>query len=220
MIKGVIFDLDGLLIDSEPYWEKADSIIIKSFGHKYDKNSPLRDKMRGRGTRECSELFVKHFKLNMTVENFMKKRWKIGYPLLEKELKLTPGAKMLIHKLAKYKLPLALATGGHTAKKANGLLKKLKINKFFTLIVSGLDVQRGKPYPDIYLLVAKKMRVNPINCLAIEDAVNGITSAKTAGMQAFGVNRDNKIRKQLKEASADLVFITLKEIKIKNLFSH
>lgn len=210
MIKAVIFDLDGLLIDSEPYWEKADTIIIKSFGHKYNKNSPLRDKMRGRGTRECSQFFIKYFKLNETVENFMRKRWDIGYPLLEKGLVSLPGSISLIKKLAKYNLPLALATGGHTEEKAWQFLKKLGIHKFFSIIVSGLNIKKGKPDPEIYLLTAKKLKVNPTNCLVLEDAVNGITAAKAAGMLAFGVNKNKVIRSELKKAGADKVFRDLK----------
>lgn len=213
-IKAVIFDLDGLLIDSQPYWEKGDRLLLKKLGVKSYDDQWLKQKMVGRGQRECAQIFIKKFQLNESIDSFIKKRWQSLYALLMEDLRLMSGTKMLIENLAKESLVLAVATGGHSKEKTEEILRKLNIAKFFKLIVSGLDVKRSKPFPDIYIECAKRLNSKPEECLVFEDAVNGVLSAKAAGMVVFGINADEKTRQELSKAGADKVFESLREVQI------
>ncbi len=213
-IKAIIFDLDGLLIDSEPYWQKADDLFLKSVGVKKYDPKWLRKQMYGRGQRECAKIYIKSFKLNETVESLVTKRWNILYSLLMKDLKLIPGAEKILKIIDRANLKVALATGGHLKEKAREILVKLGIDEYFDLIVSGLDVKRSKPFPDIYLETAKQLGVEPQKCLVIEDAPNGVKAAKAARMRVYGVNSDAKLRQELEKAGADRVYKSLSEVEI------
>ena len=215
-IKAGIFDLDGLLIDSEPYWEKGDRLLLGQLGvtvsSKQDKW--IRQKMLGRGQQGCAQIYIKEFKLKETIESFIQKRWECLYSLLLDDLRLMPGAKNLIQRLTGKNLILVLATGGHLKEKALEILEKLAISHFFQLIVSSLDVKRSKPFPDIYLACAKRLKLDPSECLALEDAPNGVLAAKAAGMFTIGVNSSGKVREELKKAGADKVFVSLGDIEL------
>lgn len=215
-IKAVIFDLDGLLVDSEPYWDLADRSLLKKLGVDLSKteNEVFRKKMLGRGQRECAEIYIKEFKLKETVESFIDKRWAELYSILLKNLKPMPKAKETVLRFSSQNLALALATGGHTEQKAREILEKLGILNDFRIVVSGLDVKKSKPSPDIYLKCAKLLNLKTIDCLVLEDAPNGILAAKAAKMNAYGVNPDAKMRIELKKAGADEVYPSLDEVEI------
>jgi len=87
------------------------------------------------------------------------------------------------------------------------------LSNYFSVIVSSDQVKKGKPYPDVYLFTAKLLFLEPNDCLVLEDTVNGVLAGKAAGMEVFGVNKDEKIKKELKNAGADKVFSSLLEIK-------
>ncbi|MFH1832915.1 MAG: HAD family phosphatase [Candidatus Levyibacteriota bacterium] len=211
-LRAVIFDLDGLLIDSEPAWATATRILLKKLGVDY--HGELREQMIGRGQRECAEIYIKHYKLKESVEDFAQKRWKVLYSFLEKNLKLMPGAKNLIRELSANNLALALATAGHQKKKAKKILQKFFLGDFFKIIISGLDVPRGKPFPHIYFFCAQKLDVSPSQCLVLEDSPNGVIAGKRAGMTVYGVNKDRELREKMNDAGADKVFHSLTEIEL------
>lgn len=207
VIKAILFDLDGLLINSEPYWEKADRTLLKKYGHTL--TADVREKLIGRGLRECAQLFIKHFNLTDSVETVIEKRHKELYKIFLKDLKLMPHAKDLIVRFKNEGYVLALATGGHLKEKVKEMLEKLEILDYFTEIISSYDIKRGKPYPDIYIECAKKLKVSPAECLVIEDAVNGVEAARGAGMKVIGVNKNKKMRSDLKKEGAYKVFPSL-----------
>lgn len=208
MTKVVIFDLDGLLIDSEPLWGEADQAVLAKFGIDY--HDELHEATRGRGQRECAQLYIKHFNLSDSVESFVNKRIEAMYTLLQEKLKLMPGAEDLVVKLNAAGFILALATGGHRKERAEEILEKFSLRGFFKAVVSSMDVRRGKPFPDVFLACAKKLGVLPSECLVLEDAQNGVVAAKAAGMKVIGVNPDPKVRKLFQ--SADLVAKSLDRI--------
>lgn len=215
-LRAVIFDLDGLLINSESLWGEADRIVLAKFGIDY--HDELHEVMRGRGQRECAQLYIKHFNLNDRVDSLVNKRIKTMRPLLQKKVKLMPGAKDLIVRLSKAGFVLALATGGHRKEMAEEILEKFFLKNFFNVVISGFDVKRGKPFPDIFLACAQKLGVLVKDCLVLEDAENGVEAAKAAGMKVIAVNSDPKVRQKFK--GADLVVESLEKVgldTIKNL---
>lgn len=209
-VKAIIFDLDGLLLDSEPIWEKTDQILLRKRNIIY--NHKTRELIRGRGQKEAIEFFKEKFGLEGDTKELIKERRKIFYELLGEQPQLLEGASGLVRKLHKAGYLLAIATGGHTSQKVKEMFKKLDLETYFSLIISSDEVERGKPDPDVYLATAGRLGVKPLNCLVLEDAVNGVLAGKKAGMRAFGVNQDPEIRKRLKEAGADKVFSSLSEI--------
>ncbi len=207
MIKGIIFDLDGLLVDSEPYWKEADFSLAKKY--KFPLTDGFRKQLLGRGLKECSEILRHSFKLQENVDVLTRERLKLLYKVLFKKLKLMPFARKLICKLNSQGYVLALATAGHEANMAKKILNKLAVLDYFSHIVSGLEVSKSKPSPDIYFEAAKRMQLLPEECVVFEDAVNGVIAGKAAGMKVIGVNKNKEIREGLKKAKADAVFKNL-----------
>lgn len=210
MIRAVIFDLDGLLIDSEGLWQKTDIEFLQKRGVVYNKRT--RNKIRGTGQREAIEIYKKEFMIEGDIKNLISERRGIFYSLVKGKLSLLPGAEKFIKELHSKGYLLAVATGGHTKERIEGILRQFGLNRYFSLLVSSDEVERGKPAPDVYFATAIRLGVKPLNCLVLEDAVNGVLAAKNAGMKVFGINKDLQIRTKLKEAGADKIFLSLEEI--------
>lgn len=210
-INVVIFDMDGLLIDSEPFWFDANTKLLAKRGKEY--TTEIFRKVVGKGEKEIMELFKAELGISGEIDDLIKERKEYLYESLLKNLVAMEGAGELIEKLSK-KYKLAIATGGHSEQKAREILQALSIDTYFPIIVTSGDVKRGKPYPDIYLLTAEKLHVSPKDCLVMEDAVNGVEAAKAAGMMVFGINKDPWFYSKLQEAGANKVFKYLSEITI------
>lgn len=210
MYKAIIFDLDGLLIDSEPAWHRADVRLFAFYG--IHPNIEFREGLTGRGQRECAKLVIEKFKLGESVEKFCERRWDYLYQILDTSVFLMSGAQEIVERVSKKGYLVALATSGHQIEKVEDLLGKVEILSYFDEIVSGLDVENSKPAPDIYLKTAQILEVDPDDCVVLEDAKNGVLAGKSAGMKIIGVNADEMARKRLREAGADEVFENLVDV--------
>lgn len=207
MIKVAIFDLDGTLLDSDPYWEIADRLFAKEYG--FPLTDEFRKQLSGLGIRESAELFIKTYKLNETVDSFMTLRMKYLYKVLLENLHLMPYAKEIIVKLKNKGFILAIVTAGHGLQITNEILNKLSIMEYFNYVISGLEVKHSKPAPDVYLFAIQKMGRSPNECIIVEDTVNGVLSGKAAGMKVIGINNNIQTKDRLKNAGADYVFSDL-----------
>jgi len=207
MLKGIIFDLDGLLIDSEPAWREADFLLSHKYG--FVITDEFRKQLFGKGLHENSETFIKYYNLNETVERFTDERLKLLHHILFNKLELMPYARQLIQKLKTNHYQLALATVGHNTNIANEILTKLELDSYFSHISGALDVARSKPFPDIYIETARKMNIAPSECIVLEDTVTGALAGKLAGMYVIGINKDSETRKEFKPMKADYIFPNL-----------
>ena len=214
-IKAVIFDLDGLLIDTEPYWTWADNKILGREG--YSLTPDLIQKRLGRGATGALEIYHKKFPFKYSFKDFIIERRQMAFKLMDKKIPVMVGAKEILKKCFDRGLKLGIATSGPHRQRMPKILQALDASDYISVFVTGNEVQAQKPLPDIFLLTSKKLGVKPGNCLVLEDAPAGIQAAKAAGMKAFGVNKDNDTRKALKNSGADEVFTSLSEIDINKL---
>ncbi|MGH9856357.1 MAG: HAD family hydrolase, partial [Acidobacteriota bacterium] len=152
-IKAVIFDLDGLLIDSEPVWEKAGDVFLGKYGHKHD---PAIGDIRGMGLRDIVLLWQKELGLQGETTSLLQELRSEFYTLAleQKQLQLLPGVEKTIRYFEGKKR--AIATGGHKKKQIKILLANFGLHPYFDDVISSDDVSKGKPDPEVYLFTASR----------------------------------------------------------------
>lgn len=212
MIKAFIFDMDGVLIDSEPLWEETETLLLKKRGIAY--NASYRDKILGLNQTDSANLLIDTFNLSASVNEIIEERESILLSLYENELKLIPGVIQLLTALKKIQIKIGLASSSGM-NIIEYVLDKFRLNKYFESVVSGECISRGKPHPDIYLRAAKLLNEKPENCIAVEDSINGVLSAKKSGMYCIAI--PDKRLEISKYDSADVRLENLSEINLKNL---
>ncbi len=184
MIKAVLFDMDGLLVDTERLGIRVAVHVCKNLGINLD----LEEQHSFIGVTDekfYRELFKKRG-LNHDALSVLKKHFEIYEKLLTTELKAFTSAHTLPKNLKANGYKLALVSGS-TKNQIDIVLKQLKINNYFDVVVSCDEVKKSKPDPEGYLAAAKKLRAEPNECLVFEDTRTGILAAKNAGMKAVGV---------------------------------
>lgn len=183
--KAVVFDFDGLLADSEPLQIRAWQEFLA--GHDRRLEDQLINEMFGLRVRDSARVVQERLSLSITPEQVMDGRDEIFLKLVATELPLMTGANELIAWLRdETPLRLALATSGHR-RYISAALQVTGLAGSFEAMVTGDDVQNGKPHPEIYLAAASALGVEPSHCLALEDAPHGVRSAKDAGMACLAV---------------------------------
>ncbi|HEX7042037.1 MAG TPA: HAD family phosphatase, partial [Patescibacteria group bacterium] len=180
--------------------------------HNIPYTDSISEKIMGMGLREIMEFFKTTYGLVGDTDELIKERRSLMYELLLKNLTLMPGASELINYLFLHNIPMAIATSGHTKEKTKVIINLLGLKKSFTIFVSGDDFEKAKPAPDMYLVAAKMLHIDPTDCLVFEDAPNGVVSGKAAGMTVYAVNKDKLLQEKLKNSGADKVFSSLKEV--------
>ncbi len=178
-----LFDLDGVLLDTEDLHSEAWSEAAKSFG------TELRDDqlilLKGRRRHDCAKQILEWLPKRITIKDFLAKHQPISQKLMSK-VQAMQGAKELIRWCFEKNLPMALVTSSST----KSIELKSSSHSWLELIttrVQGDDpnLEEGKPAPDPFVLAAKKLKVNPKNCWAIEDSFSGTQSALKAGCHVW-----------------------------------
>ena len=183
-VKAVIFDMDGVIVDSEPIYEQHLSSLLAKLG--VERPELIQSSLKGVSTRDTSLMLIKTFDLKYEVDELIllsRQAYLEHIDLLE-ELPPIPGVVALVKHLRKSGYSLALASSA-SAKRIDLFLSKLGIKRLFPIIVCGDEVNRSKPAPDIFLLAAEKLGVKPSECAVIEDSRNGVLAAKAAGMKCI-----------------------------------
>ena len=205
----VTFDLDGVLADSEPWWNQIDAKLLAEHGVSY--RGEYHGNVLGVSYRLAVEFYKNAFHISASVEELMRRRGQIATDFFINRVGLFLSAKTTLEQLREMKLHLAVATSSVSAS-ARPFLKRTGIRSFFDVIVTGDEVQRGKPDPDIYLRTAKELGIAPDACLVIEDALAGVAAAKTANMRVAAIPDTRFVDPREYEMKADYVLGSLSEI--------
>jgi len=184
-IKAAIFDMDGTLIDSMGVWNKIDIDFLQKRGFKVPEN--LKSSIEHLTFIECAEYFKKNFVLQDTLQEIMAEWSEMAKNEYEYNIKLKPGVKEYLNLLKSLGIKISIATS-NTLSLIEKVLKSNDIYCFFDSITTIEEVTRGKNFPDIYLLAAKKLGVLPKECIVFEDILPAVLGAKAAGMKVVGVN--------------------------------
>ncbi len=185
MIKAVIFDMDGVVVDTAQLNFLADSKVLGSVGLNISKEEYI--KHTGKPGRQIYDEILKQHKIAADLEALAAKREDhIKNAMRELNLKPNPGFHELVAKLKANNYAIALASSSSKTKVQN-VLSFLKLEDTFATVVTGSDVTKSKPAPDIYLETAKRLRLKPGECAVIEDSESGILAAKNAGMMCIAL---------------------------------
>ena len=206
VIKAVLFDMDGTIIDSEDVHTRSLQEVVKeNIGLEIPKEEI--EKYIGLSyTQKLEKIFKER--------NVKKDYHKLSKFIRERNVKLSNLVKKIdsteeVIKMIKEKFKIALVTASSKIQ-AEAMLKSSELKKYFELIITSDEVENNKPHPDCYLLASKKLKVKPKECVVIEDSVTGVEAAKSAGMFCIAVR--NKYNKDKDFSEADLVVENLKNI--------
>lgn len=200
MIKAIIFDYDGLLVDTDNIWFQSSVKLCKEYGVTIQEKD-REDLMRG----NLSEYLVQKYALPDPKEVIKPKLEGLFDGITKNGINALPGAIDLVKRLSK-KYPLAVASGTRTPR-LSASLKRLGIYDCFQVVIGNEQVWHGKPAPDIFLKAAKELQVDPESCLVFEDQPKGLEAAKAASM--FCIVVPNKHLKGIDYAKADKVIKNL-----------
>lgn len=200
MINAVIFDMDGVIVDSEPLHFKAEKITMEYYGNEIS-GEELSNYVGVANPEMWAEL-KKKYMLTATLDEILEKQFSFKRNLFRSnKLKPIDGISELLQKLRSRGIRIALASSS-SRELIELLLDKLGIKASFEVIVSGEEVKHSKPAPDIFLKAAGKLGIEPAYCLVIEDAKHGIKAAKLAGMYCIGFCNPNSGNQDLSLADA------------------
>src|SRR5882724_10508172 len=205
----VIFDLDGVLADSEPWWNQIDAKLLAEHGVSY--RGEYHRNVLGVSYRLAVEFYKNAFHISASIEELMRRRGEIATDFFANRVDLFPFAKTTLAQLREMKLQLAVATSSVSVS-ARPLLDRTGIRSLFSVVITGDEVQQGKPHPDIYLRTAKNLGVGPEACLVIEDALAGVAAAKAANMRVAAIPDTRFVDPREYENEADYVLGSLSEI--------
>ncbi len=184
-IKAIIFDLDGTLIDSMWMWNDIDVQYLGKFGHFVPED--LQKAIEGMSFTETAAYFKERFQLPKTIEEIKRELNEMAYDKYIHEVTLKKGALSFLKKCREKGLKLGIATS-NSKEIVSGVIRARGIESYFDCIKTSCDAKKGKPAPDIYLLVADILGVEPKDCLVFEDVPSGILAGKSAGMKVCAVD--------------------------------
>ena len=207
--RAVIFDLDGVLADSEPWWNEIDAKLLAEHGITY--RGEYHRNVLGVSYRLAVEFYKKAFGLSAPVAELMRRRGEIAADFFANQIDVFPLAKPVLQELRQMNLHLAVATSSVSAS-ARPFLARRELTAFFEVVVTGEEVEHGKPRPEIYLRAAEKLRVTADVCLVIEDALSGIAAAKAAKMRVAAIPDTRFVDPHDFKKEADYLLSGLSEI--------
>jgi HAD superfamily hydrolase (TIGR01509 family) len=182
--KAVIFDMDGVIVASEPRHDRAFLAVVREIGYGDRHGLRFADYI-GRSDDELWKDFIARNNPPQTLEELLAMKRQRTVDLIRRERPLFDGVEQLIQKLSGH-CPLALASGSERPV-VEAVLDLNDLRRHFAVVVTGSDIQQGKPAPDIFLKTAGLIGADPKNCWVIEDSKPGVAAALAAGMRVIAI---------------------------------
>ncbi len=192
--KAIIFDLDGVIVDTAKYHFIAWQEVARQLGINFTKKD--NELLKGVSRIQSLEIILKLGKKSLSQsqkDRILEAKNQQYLALISQmnEDEMLPGIKELLWDLKQKNIPFAL---GSASKNARRILEALNITDWFTAIVDGNDVSKAKPDPEVFLIAVKRLGMQPKNCIVVEDAQAGILAAKRAGMKAIGIGQAENLQ--------------------------
>ncbi|MFT8312649.1 MAG: beta-phosphoglucomutase [Clostridium sp.] len=208
-IKACIFDLDGVIVDTAKYHYLAWRRLADKLGFEFTEEQ--NERLKGVSRMKSLEILLEIGNKNFTEEEKLKlaekkNNWYIEYISKMKEDEILPGAKEFLEIVRDSGIKTAL---GSVSKNSMTILNNLKLIKYFDAVIDGNKVSKAKPDPEVFLLGAREVNIEPKNCVVFEDAQAGIEAAINAGMYSIGIgdakilNKANFVIKSLKQMTIE-----------------
>ncbi len=214
-MKAVIFDMDGVLVDSEPLHYESDLELLKRLGVTVPEG--YLDQFVGVTNAVMWEKIAADYSIDKNIEEILNAQLSLKLKMLKKaDLKPIDGIPELLKRIRLTDYPIAVASSS-SAIFIKQVLAKIGLDYYFDVFVSGESVPRSKPEPDVFLKAAAALGVNPEDCVVIEDSRNGTLAAKRAGMKCVGYRKPHPGNQDL--SAAGLIVEDFKTVDIKTLQS-
>ncbi|GIP21919.1 HAD family phosphatase [Paenibacillus sp. J22TS3] len=212
-MKAFIFDMDGVIIDSEPIHFEVEIGTVKYFGAEITQQQL--ENYVGMTAPEMWNEIRNEYKLAHPVEEILAYQLENKIKALRaSELEPIEGIKEVIEGLKQRQIPVGIASSS-SPEFIKEVLLKFGLTEYFDCIVSGEEVPKGKPAPDVYLKAAEQLGVKPEDCVVLEDSSHGVTAAKAAGMRCIGYVNVNSGNQDL--SRADLIVSSIHDINLDDL---
>lgn len=206
MKKAIIFDMDGVISDTQKFHAAAENKLLNKFGIDMEPEEITRMYAGISDEQMFKEIFAENNTVVKNISTIIFDKWRIMKKITKGKIKAVPHVIKLIRFLKNNGLKLSIASAS-TKDFIEFVVSSLHIKDKFDVVVSAQEVKHGKPAPDIFLLAASKLNVQPKDCVVIEDGLSGIVAAKKAGMKSIGLVTDKK-----RDLPADLVVSSLNQI--------
>lgn len=209
VVKAVIFDMDGVLVDSEGFWAKAELDVFSSYGVQV--TDDLATQTKYMTTKELTEFWHGRFPWeNLDVPKVEQEVVSKVIELIQAEDCTMSGVQTFIKDLKSKKYKIGLATNA-PLRVADAVLEKLQIRDLFDTVHSSEFEEQGKPHPAVYLTSARQLGISPEYCIVVEDSHSGLKAAKAAGMKTIVfTNNDESINSDL----ADFKILSFESVQV------
>lgn len=211
MIRGVVFDMDGVLVDTEQVWDEVRAQLTREWGGRY--TAEAQRAMMGMSSPEWSRYLHDVVGLTPTPDEINREVVRRMLDRYREELQLVPGAVEAVLRLQGAGLRLGIASSSNRPL-IDAVLESAGLADAFSTTVSSEEVERGKPAPDVYLEAARRLGVAPESCVAVEDSENGIRAAHAAGMRVLALPNPHYPPSPDVLATADVVLDTLDDLTV------
>ena len=185
MIKAVIFDMDGVMVDNNPYHKKAWRTFVQNHGFDFSEED-LKQHIYGKTNRDILTFVFGPKITEEEIRQYANEKEKMYEVLYRDFIKPVNGLVGFLDLLHSKNIPIAVATSA-PPQNVKFVLTAIDVKKYFNIIVDDTEVKKGKPDPEIYLTTAKKLNINPSNCIVFEDSLSGVKSALNAGMKVVAI---------------------------------